>query len=199
MRNSRRRAARGQPGNGGSVVVDTGGGFQRGRVAVGVDAPRGQHRLGRRVRVILEMRSVQEQIVQLDVVEATRRPRLELGLDLLAHPRHRRLRHRGPLAERLHQGGLHITDRQAAHEPGDHQRLQRVGLGHALPEQLRGEPLGGAAHLRPGQRHRAHGGLHRYLESSRQRLRCPTRGVEVPGCAWWTWLSAVVQEAERVE
>ena len=31
------------------------------RLAVGVDAPPGQHRLGRRVRVILEMRSVQEQ------------------------------------------------------------------------------------------------------------------------------------------
>ena len=43
-------------------------------------------------------------------------------------------------------------DRQAAHEPGDHQRLQGVGLGHALAEQLRGEPLGGAAQLGPLQR-----------------------------------------------
>ena len=32
-----------------------------------------------------------------------------------------------------------------------------------------------------------------------RRLRCPTRGVEVPGSAWWTWLSAVVQEAEPAE
>ena len=39
----------------------------------------------------------------------------------------------------------------------------------------------------------------RYLESSGQRPRCPTRGVGVPGSACWTWLSAVVQEAESAE
>ena len=75
----------------------------------------------RRHSRILKMRPVQEQVVQLNLVEATRRPSLELDLDLLTHPRHRRLRHRGLLTERLDQRGLHITGRQATHEPGDHQ------------------------------------------------------------------------------
>jgi putative transposase len=35
----------------------------------------------------------------------------------------------------------------------------------------------------------------RYLECSVDRLRCPTRDVEVRGSALWTWLSAVVQKA----
>ncbi len=41
-------------------------------------------------------------------------------------PAHRRLRHRGLGAEGLGQCRLHVADRQAAHEPGDDQRLQRV-------------------------------------------------------------------------
>jgi hypothetical protein len=38
------------------------------RLAVGVDAPRGWHRLGGGVRVVLEVAAVQEQVVQLHVV-----------------------------------------------------------------------------------------------------------------------------------
>ena len=59
-----------------------------------------------------------------------RRPGLVLVLDLAADRRHGGLGDRGLVAERLGEGGLDVADRQAAHERGDHQRLQRVGLGH---------------------------------------------------------------------
>ena len=39
----------------------------------------------------------------------------------------------------------------------------------------------------------------RYLEFVRRCPRCPTRSVGVAGSACWTWLSAVVQEAEPAE
>ena len=48
-------------------------------------------------------------------------PALVLILDLAADRRHRRLGDRGLVAQRLGQGGLHIADRQAADERGDHQ------------------------------------------------------------------------------
>lgn len=63
--------------------------------AVGVDAPRGQHRLCGGVRVVCEMRSVQEHVVQLDLVETTRAPAVELGGGGLTDPRDRGLRPAG--------------------------------------------------------------------------------------------------------
>ena len=55
-------------------------------VAVGVDAPGGQHRLGGGVGVVLEVATVEEQVVQLNVVETAGTPRLELNFDLSADP-----------------------------------------------------------------------------------------------------------------
>ncbi len=66
-------------------------------------------------------------------------------------------------AQRLGRGGLHVAHAQAAHEPGDDQRFQRVGAADALAEQSRGERLGGAAHLRPLQRDGPDGGLDGHL------------------------------------
>ena len=111
----------------------------------------------------LEQAGVQEQVVQLQLVQPPRGPRLELVADRLAHPRDCRLGQRRLGAQRVGQGVLHIAHRQAAHEPGDHQRLQRVGLGDALAEQLRGERLGRAAQLRPLHSDRPGGGLDRRL------------------------------------
>jgi hypothetical protein len=91
------------------------------------------------------VRRIQEQVVQRQIIEAAFPPPRELVLDLLAHPRHRRLRQRRLGAERVGEGGLDIPHRQAAHEPGDHPRLQRVRLGDPDAEQPRGERLGGAA------------------------------------------------------
>ncbi len=131
------------------------------RRAFGGDAPRGQHRFGTGTGVHLEHGSVQEQVVQFQLVQAPRRPGLELLGDRLADPRDRRLRQSRLGAERIGQGVLHVAHRQATHEPGDHQRLQRVGLGDALAEQLRGEPLGRIAQLRPRHGNRPGGGLDR--------------------------------------
>ena len=111
--------------------------------------------------MILEVRPIQEQVVQLHIVEAARAPGVELSLDLLTHPRHRRARHPGLLAQGFDQSGLDIAGGQPAHEPSDHQRFQRVGLSHPSTEQLRGEPLGRAAQLRPLHGHRPGGGLDR--------------------------------------
>jgi hypothetical protein len=65
--------------------------------------------------------------------------------------------------ERLGQGRLDVADGQAAHERGDHQRLQRVRLRHMRPEQPRRERLSRAAQLRPCQGHRPGGRLDRDL------------------------------------
>jgi hypothetical protein len=111
--------------------------------------------------VHLEVRRIKEQVVQRDVVELAFPPPRELVLDLLAHPRHRRLRQRRLGAERVGEGGLDIPYRQAAYEPSDHQRLQRVRLCDPGAEQPRGERLGGAAQLGPLQGDRPRGGLHR--------------------------------------
>jgi hypothetical protein len=85
--------------------------------------------------VILEVRRVQEQVVQVQVVEPALLPALELLLELGAHPRDRGVAQRG----------LHIAHRQAADEPGDHERLKGMSLGNPGAEQLGGEPLGGPA------------------------------------------------------
>jgi hypothetical protein len=89
-------------------------------------------------------------------------PGLELPLDLGAHPRHRGLAQRGLRAQRLGERALHIPDRQATDEPGDHQCLKGMSLGHLRAEQRRGELFTGAAQLRPGQRDRPGGGLDRH-------------------------------------
>ena len=86
-----------------------------------------------------------------------------LVLDLAADRRHGGLGDRGLVAQRLGQGGLDVADGQAAHERGDHQRLQRVRLRHVRPEQPGRERLGRAAQLRPGQGHRPGGRLDGHL------------------------------------
>jgi hypothetical protein len=95
--------------------------------------------------VILEVRRVQEQVVQVQVVEPALLPALELLLELGAHPRDRGVAQRGLRAQRLGERGLHIAHRQAADEPGDHERLKGMSLGNPGAEQLGGEPLGGPA------------------------------------------------------
>jgi hypothetical protein len=81
----------------------------------------------------------------------------------LADRRDRRLGQGGLGASRVGRRGLHIPGRQAADEPGDHQRLQRVALGDAGAEQARRKRLRGAAQLRPGHRHPPGGGLDRRI------------------------------------
>ena len=104
---------------------------------------------------------VQEQVIQLQVVQATLPPGIELVLDRLTHPRHRRLAQRCFGAQRIRQRRLDITNTQAADEPGDDQRLQRVRLGHPGAKQPGGEAFGGAAQLGPLHRDRPCGGLDR--------------------------------------
>jgi hypothetical protein len=135
---------------------------QEHRLAGGGDAPSDQDRLGRGARVHLEERPVGEQVVQLDLGQVAGLPRVELGLDRLADPAHRRLGHRRVRAERVSQGCFHVADRQAPHEPGDDQRLQRMGASHPDAQQARGEHLGGATHLRALQGHLPGGRLDRY-------------------------------------
>src|SRR5262245_44440634 len=134
-----------------------------GGLAVGGDAPGGQHRLGRGAGVHPEEAGVQEQVVHHDAVQAPPCPRLVLVLDLAADARHGGLGDRGLVAERLGQGRLHVADRQAADERGDHQALQRVCLGDVGAEQPGRERLTGAPQLRPGQGHGPRGGLDGHL------------------------------------
>jgi hypothetical protein len=149
------------PGVGG--FAGAGGQADEGGLAAGGDAPGGQDRLGRGAGVHPEERGVQIQVVQRDAVQATARPGLVFVLDLAADRRHCRLGDRRLVAQRLGQGGLDVADRQAAHERGDHQRLQRVRLGHVRPEQPRRERLSGAAQLGPRQVHRTGGRLDGHL------------------------------------
>jgi hypothetical protein len=79
--------------------------------------------------------SIQEQVVQHDIIQGAPRPGVVLGLDRLAYLRDSRFRDRGLIAERVGEGGLHIAHRQPAHERRNHQRFQRVGLGDVLAEQ----------------------------------------------------------------
>jgi hypothetical protein len=109
---------------------------------------------------------VREQVIQRDAVQAPFRPGLVFVLDLLADRRHRGLGDRRLVTRGLGQRGLDVADRQAAHERGDHQRLQRGGLGDVAAEQAGRERLGGAAQLGPGQLHRPRGRLDRHLPVS---------------------------------
>jgi len=111
--------------------------------------------------VHLEAGAVQEQVVQLDLVQTPGRPAVELVLDRLTDPAHGGLAQRGLRAEGVGEGGLHVAHGQAAHKPSDHQRLQRVGLGHPDAEESRREAFGGAAQLRPVDGDRSGGGLDR--------------------------------------
>jgi hypothetical protein len=103
--------------------------------AFGGDAPRGQHRLGWRARVHPEERGVQEQVIEHDVVQASLCPCLVFGFDRCTHLGDSRFRDRCLVAEGVGEGRFDIADRQPTHERGDHQRLERVGLGDVLAEQ----------------------------------------------------------------
>jgi hypothetical protein len=127
--------------------------------ALGGHAPRGEHRLGGCARMHPKVRTVQEQVIQLDVAKVAPLPGVELVLDDLADPVHGRLAQRGLGTERLGQRGLDITDAQAAHKAGQHERFQRVGAGHAPAQQPGGERLARVAQLGPLQDDRAGGGL----------------------------------------
>jgi hypothetical protein len=145
------------------ALPGAGGQAEERGLAIGGDAPGGQDRLGRGAGVHPEERGVQVQVVQGDAVQPAPRPGLVFVLDLAADRRHRGLGDRGLITQRLGQGGLDVADRQAGHERGDHQRFQRVRLGHVRPEQPGRERLAGAAQLGPGQLHRPGRGLDRDL------------------------------------
>ena len=132
------------------------------RLAVGVDAPGGQDRLGRCAGVHLEVAGVQEQIIQPHPGQIPGPPDGELLTDRRADPADGRLRQRGFGTQDLSEGGLDVPVRQATHPAGDHQRLQRVGPGHPGAEQPRAERLVGTAQLGPLQLDRAHRRLHRH-------------------------------------
>jgi hypothetical protein len=87
------------------------------------------------------MDRVEEQDNQVDVIERAATERLKPLVQLRADPGHRRARHLpkpGLLTQRLN-----IAHRQAANEPADDQRLQRIGpqqpLAMPLRKQLRNE------------------------------------------------------------
>ncbi len=88
-----------------------------------------------------EEAGVQVQVVEGDAVQAPPGPRLLLVLDGLADRRDGGLGDRGLIAQRVSQGGLHVPDRQPPDEGGDHERFERVGLGHMAAEQAGGERL----------------------------------------------------------
>jgi hypothetical protein len=129
------------------------------RAAGGGGAVGDQHRLGPGAGVVAKAGAVQVQVVQLDLGQAAGRPGGELLGKLGADPTHRRARQCGLGAERLGQGGLHIPGGQATDEPGDDQRLQRVGPRDLGAQQRRGEPLVGAAEHGTLQGEGAAGGL----------------------------------------
>jgi hypothetical protein len=119
------------------VVALVGAGCQRQqhRAALSGDAPGGKHRLGRRPWMHPKMRAVQEQVLQLDPAKIAGLPGVEVVLDRLAGAADGRLRQGGLRAQHLAHGGLHVTGRQATHEPRDDQGFQRVGARHALAKQ----------------------------------------------------------------
>jgi hypothetical protein len=131
------------PGVGG--LASAGRQADEGGLALGGDAPGGQHRLSRGARVHAEEGGVQEQVVQPHLVEAAGCPRLVFALDLLADRRDGGLGDRSLVAECVGEGGLDVADRQAADERRDHQGFERVRLGHVRAEQPGGERVGGAA------------------------------------------------------
>jgi hypothetical protein len=144
-----------------SVDSEPAGAPNEHRLAVGGEAPSGQHRLGRRAGVHPEVRRLQEQVVQYHVVESSGRPDSELVPDGLTDAAHCRTGQGGLGAQHLAQGGFDIPIRQAPHPAGDHPRLQRVGASHTIAEQPGAKPLVGPPQLRALQLHRPHGRLHR--------------------------------------
>ena len=115
---------------------------------LGGHAPCRQHRLGPGAVVVAEVGAVQVEVLQGDVGQVALLPDVELGLDGLTHPAHRRLRQRGLGAEGVGQGRLDVADGQAADEAGDDQGLQGVGPAHPHPQQPGGEGLVRAPQLR---------------------------------------------------
>ena len=107
------------------------------------------------------MRTVEEQVVEGDPRQVPGPPGLELVLDRLADPAHRRLGQRRLGTEGLGQGRLHVADREPADEAGDDEGLQGVGPAHTHAEQPGGELLVGPPELRSVERDRAGGGLDR--------------------------------------
>jgi hypothetical protein len=98
-------------------------------------APCDQDRLGGRPRVVAEVGAVQEQVVQLHAAEVTGGEGVELLLDRLADPAHRRLAQGRLGPKRLGQRRLHISHRQATDETGQHEGFQGVGTADALAQQ----------------------------------------------------------------
>jgi hypothetical protein len=109
----------------------------------------------------LQVRGVQEQVLQPQPGQVAGAPSLELVFDPLADPTHRRAAQGGLRPQDLGQGGLDVAVGQAPDPARDHQRLQGVGAGHAGAEQPGAERLVGGAQLRTLQLHAAHRGLHR--------------------------------------
>jgi len=96
-----------------------------------------------------EVGAVQGQVLEGHVGEVPGLPAVDLVLDRLARPADGRLRQGGLGAERVGQSGLDIADRRASAQPGDQQRLQRVGAAYPDAEQPGRDGLVGAPQLRP--------------------------------------------------
>jgi hypothetical protein len=105
--------------------------------------------------VIAEVGAVQEQVVHLHATEVAGGEGVELLLDRLADPAHRRLAESRLGPERLGQRRLHIPHRQATDKAGQHQGLRRVGAADALAQQPGHERLGGARSFGAFQHDRA--------------------------------------------
>jgi hypothetical protein len=123
--------------------------------------PRGEDRFGPGAVMHAEVTAVQEQVLQCHLGEIAGLPGVELLLDRLADPADGRLRQGGLRSEGVGQAGLHVSDRQAPHEPGDHQALEGVGAAHPDAKQPGGERLVGASQLGTLDRDRPCGRLDR--------------------------------------
>lgn len=106
--------------------------MQEDRVAFGGDAVATSTSSDRAPSCILKWLAVDEHVVQLDVGQVARAPRLELVLDLLADAAHHRLGHGRVRAQRLAQRRFDVAIGQRTDPPGDHQALGRVGAGDVL-------------------------------------------------------------------
>ena len=131
-------------------------------LAVGADPPAAEKRLRAGGLVVLEEGRVAIEVVEHVVGQVAPGPDLELTDQDLADLADRGLGESRLLAERLAQGRLDVAHREAAHEAGDHQRLQRLGPGHADAQQARRERLAGGAKLRLLHGDRAGRGLDRH-------------------------------------
>jgi hypothetical protein len=132
-------------------------------LALGGDAPGGQHRLGRGAGVRPEEGGVQERVIQHHRIQAAGRPCLILLGDLLADGRDGGFGDRGLVAQRIGQGGLHVPDRQAPDEGRNDQGFESIGLGDVAAERAGRERLRRAAQLRPRQGDRPGGRLDGHL------------------------------------